>query len=170
MSENNIKLLLRGLVGPAQEIENALQQLLTLRGVDTAEGAQLDVLGRVVGQLRNGMVDDDYRRLIRARISVNRSKGTIADVLTVADLVVDDALASLVVDNQGRAALVLRIEDQPVTAGVAALTIKMLKDTVAGGVRIILESSPQPIVNWLVMDVDNLDDELMIGALDFSST
>jgi hypothetical protein len=166
MADNNITLLLRAIVGSVQTLEDAFQQLLTERGVDTAVGAQLDVLGRIVGQERAGMLDDDYRRLVRARISVNRSKGTIADVISVADLIVDDVLASLVVDNQGMAALVLRVEDQPLTDAVAELLIPMLRNTVSAGVRIILEWSPQPVANWLVLDVDQLDDELMIGAVD----
>lgn len=141
MSENNIKKLLRGLVSPVQTLEDQLQLLFTERSVNTAIGEQLDVLGRVVGQDRGGMVDDDYRRLIRARISVNRSKGTIADVLTVASLVVDNNGAYLQVDNQGTAAFVLRIEDVITDWTVAELTIRMLRETVSAGVRIILEFS-----------------------------
>lgn len=144
---NNIRKLITGLVTPVQVVEDALQALLTERAVNTAIGAQLDVLGRLVGQDRGGMVDDDYRRLIRARISVNRSKGTISDVLVVAELVVDDVGAYLRVDNQGNAAIVLRIEDVITDWEVAELTIKMLRDTVSGGVRIVLEF-------WLSLEAD----------------
>ncbi len=139
MSDNNIKKLLQALVDPVQDVESALQQLLVDRAVGTAVGEQLDVLGRVVGQDRNGMVDDDFRRMVRARISVNRSKGTISDVLVVAELVLDDTGAYLRVDNQGTAALVLRVEDVVTDWAVAELIIRMLRETVAGGVRIILE-------------------------------
>jgi hypothetical protein len=166
MATNNITKLLSATLGPVQEIEDALQQLLSERGVNTAVGAQLDVLGKLVGQPRNAMVDDDYRRLIRAKITINKSKGRIEDVLDVADLVISDALASLVIDNQGMAAFVLRIEDQPLADATAELLIPLLRNTVSAGVRVILEYSPQPVANWLVLDVDQLDDELMIGAID----
>lgn len=147
MADNNITKLVSSLIGPGQSIEDALQQLFSQRSVTTAIGEQLNVLGRLVGQPRNGMSDTDFRRLIRARISVNRSKGTITDVLVVAELVLDEAGAYLHIDNQGNAALVLRIEDIITDWAVADLVIKMLRDTVAAGVRIILEF-------WLTAEPD----------------
>lgn len=163
---NNIVKLLSALIAPAQDLENTFQQLRTMRNVDTAEGVQLDVLGRLVGQGRGGMDDDTYRRMIRARISVNRSKGTIRDAITVAILVVDDDDANIVVDNQGHAAFVLRVDDAPLPDSVANILIGMLRDTVAAGVRVILEWSPQPVANWLILDQGNMDEHLMLGATD----
>lgn len=167
MSEpNNITKLLAGLLTPVQDCENAFQQLLTMRSIDTAEGAQLDVIGKLVGQGRAGMNDDMYRRMVRARISVNRSKGTARDLITVSLLVVDDDDATVVVNNQGNAAVVLRIEDTPLPDDVAAILIRMLRDTVAAGVRVILEWSPEPVGNWLILDQGNFDEHLMLGATD----
>ncbi len=139
MADNNITKLIRALVEPVQDVEDALQQVHVGFDIDVAEGDQLDVVGALVGQERNGMDDDDYRRIIRARISVNRSKGTVADVIKVADLVVYDDDAYLHVENDGIASLKLIIEDIVTTWDIAELTIKMLRDTVAGGVRIVLE-------------------------------
>lgn len=139
MADNNITKLLRALVEPVQDVETALQQVHVGFDIDVAEGDQLDIVGALVGRERNGMSDADYRRLIRAQISVNRSKGTIADVIKVADLVVYDANAYLHVDNTGIASLRLIVEDIILNWDVAELTIKMLRDTVAGGVRIVLE-------------------------------
>src|SRR5687768_16247400 len=98
---NNIEKLLAVSVAPAQDLENCLQQLRLYRFVDTAEGDQLDIIGRIVGLDREGLDDDDYRRYIRARIAANNSNGTIEDLLTVAFLVVYDADAHYEVDNQG---------------------------------------------------------------------
>lgn len=139
MSDNNVRKLVTAFAAPVQDIEDALQQLLVQRTVTTAEGEQLNVLGRLVGQPRNAMSDDDFRRMIRARISVNRSKGTIADVLKVANLVIDDTGAYLHVNNTGEASLVLSVEDVVSDWDVMQLVIQMLRDTVAGGVRIVLE-------------------------------
>ncbi len=55
-------------------IEAAFQDLLLLRSIDTANtddptgivGAQLDLIGRKVGQPRNGLTNADFRRFIRA--------------------------------------------------------------------------------------------------------
>lgn len=168
MSENNITKLLRALVGPGQTVEDALQQLYSERRVDTAIGEQLDVLGRLVGQARNGMVDADYRRLIRARISVNRSKGTISDIITVSDLVVNDVLVTHQIDNQGIAALVIRLTGAPVTAAIAALLIPMLRDTVSAGVRILVEYSPNAFNTWFQWDTAGRgwDQGTFLDALD----
>jgi hypothetical protein len=62
----------------------------TLSWLDTAEGAQLDNLGDIVGEPRKGRADDLYRIWIRARIAVNRGNGKVSDVLKVARLVVGE--------------------------------------------------------------------------------
>lgn len=139
MSDNNVKKLIKGLVASVQDVEDMLSQLYLLRGVDTATFEQLDVIGRIVGEKRNGLEDDVYRRVLRARISANRSKGRIKDLINVADLVVYDDDAHFVVDNQGIAAVVLRLEDVVTDWEVAEITIRLLRDAVAAGVRIILE-------------------------------
>lgn len=43
---------------------------------ETAVGVALDRWGQVVGQRRLGMVDNDYRRMIGARILINHCQGT----------------------------------------------------------------------------------------------
>lgn len=138
----NILALLSALVTPAIDLEAAFLQLLTERTVDTAQGAQLDVLGKLVGQPRNGLGDEDFRRYIRARIAMNQSDGLTEDLLTVARLVINDDAAAYRLDNQGIAALVLRIDDIDLPNDLANIVISFLRDTVAAGVRIILELSP----------------------------
>lgn len=165
MSDNNIKKLLTALGGSVQDLEDVLQTLLLGYGVDTAVGEQLNVLGRLVGQGRGGLDDASFRRLVRARISTNRSKGTIADVIKVTTLIVSDPTATMVVDNWGTAGYVLRVEDAAVANVVAALLLPMLREATAGGVRVILEWSPQIPANWLILDTDTLDNKLMIAAV-----
>jgi hypothetical protein len=71
----------------AQILEDALWQLFTERSVETAVGEQLDMLGRVVGQPRQSFADDDYRLHIRARVKLNRSSGTVPELLEIFRLV-----------------------------------------------------------------------------------
>ncbi len=66
------------------DIESALLDILKKRDLDIATGAQLDALGKIVGQSRIGATDDVYRLYIRVRILVNRSRGTCNDVMAVA--------------------------------------------------------------------------------------
>src|SRR5262245_2616348 len=66
MGDSNTQKALRALLAPAASLEHALQQLLTERNVNTAIGAQLDLIGKIVGRPRAGVADDEiYRRYIR---------------------------------------------------------------------------------------------------------
>lgn len=66
-----------------QEIEDALWQLYTERGIDTAIGAQLDILGKILGYTRGGLDDDTYRLRLRGKIALNRDSGTITEILDI---------------------------------------------------------------------------------------
>jgi hypothetical protein len=150
----NVIALVTALAGTVQAVETALWQLLTERTVAAAVGVHLDALGTIVGQARGGLVDEDYRRFIRARIATNRSRGTIADVLRIADLVLNDATAGLVVDNQGAAAYVLRVASVATADALAEVLVDFLRDATAAGVRVILEynETTTPLIwgasNW----------------------
>lgn len=71
-----IEILVRALMTQVQELENALWDLLTKRAIDTAVGAQLDVIGKIIGQPRGTFDEVSYRTFIRGRALVNRSSGT----------------------------------------------------------------------------------------------
>ncbi len=149
---NNIEKLLAVVVSPAQGVEDALQQLKSERFVDTAVGSQLDIIGRIVGQDREGMTDTDYRRYIRARIATNNSDGTIEELITVAFLVVNDVAATFEIDNQGIATVVLRVTGLAVSDALSDVLIKFLGAAVSAGVRIILESSAEAPSTWFQWD------------------
>lgn len=68
--------LLKSYLISVQEIEDVYDQLLNERGLDTAIGAQLDVLGLIVGEPRNNRLDEPYRSAIKFRIAINSSDGT----------------------------------------------------------------------------------------------
>ncbi len=74
---------LRSYIAEVQAIENAAWDVLLLRLIDNAENEQLDVIGRIVGELRGDHDDATYRIFIAVRIRVNRSKGHASDVLEV---------------------------------------------------------------------------------------
>jgi len=67
-----------------QVLEDTVWDVINSRMVDTAVGAQLDMLGDLVGEARKGRNDTDYRAAVRLRIRVNRSQGRAVDVIDVA--------------------------------------------------------------------------------------
>jgi hypothetical protein len=144
---NNIEKLLAILISPAQDIENALQQLRHYRFVDTATDAQLDIIGRIVGQARLGLADDDYRRYIRARIAANNSTGTVQDLLTVAFLVIYDEDANLYLQREGLATARLRVDDIEITAALGEILTSFVRDTQAAGVRVVVQWNESPPAN-----------------------
>lgn len=146
-----VESLIGALATPAQSLEDTLLQLMIERGVDTAVGVQLDVLGRIVGQERGGLGDEDYRLLLRARIAANRSEGTVGDLLLVVRSALGLPAEPVVVHQQYPAAVVVRVLTQPLTDTEAALIAGLLRDAAAAGVRVILESSsaaPSPLFTW----------------------
>jgi hypothetical protein len=69
-----------------QEAENAIWSVKYAKLLDDAYGASLDLIGRIVGEARNGRTDPGYRVRIKARIRVNQSFGTPSDLLAVCAL------------------------------------------------------------------------------------
>lgn len=69
-----------------QELEGVYFDLIDKRILENATGDQVDKLGGLVGELRLGRDDDDFKTSIRIRIRVNTSQGRTKDVLDVAIL------------------------------------------------------------------------------------
>lgn len=92
---DRLRALIECLVQPIQDIEDALNDVRTQRSIDTAEGVQLDELGAIVGQLREGRTDDVYRIWISARIIANRATGKADDSLKVMKLIDSNAASNL---------------------------------------------------------------------------
>ena len=85
--------LLCAFLNQVQELEVAIFDLITERVIGFAIGAQLDILGDIVGQERLAFGDTDFRTLIRARIKVNRSDGQPEQLLEILRLVLLDTPA-----------------------------------------------------------------------------
>lgn len=151
---NNVSKLITALLEESQNIENALQQLFTQRGIDAAFGDQLDALGRIAGQPRNGLDDDTYRRYVRARIMVHRSTGTINDVINVANLILYDNAAFYLLERLGTASYVLRISSTSITDDLAVILLAFVQKATSAGVRVQIEYSTLNPSAWFQWDVE----------------
>lgn len=135
----------------AQATEEATQQLVTMTMIANSIGAQLDVIGRIVGQPRAGVDDITYRLYLRARVLANKSSGTVSDLYAVFA-----ALYSLTgtgnmlyvpgwpvgFGTPGQASFELRIL-VPITDLQAMVGVGFLSDSKDAGVRGILEWKEQ---------------------------
>jgi hypothetical protein len=80
----NLRALVEALAQEVQIAEDALQDLIYGLRLDSATDAQLDLLGSLFGEPREGLPDLIYRRFIGARLVIRLSQGTPDTVTTVA--------------------------------------------------------------------------------------
>jgi hypothetical protein len=86
------KALLSSYIKEIQALEAAAFDVIEGRQLPTAENAQLDSIGDLVGEPRLGRDDDTYRAAIKVRIRINRSQGKAEDVIDVVRLIVGAGL------------------------------------------------------------------------------
>lgn len=127
-----------GIVDQLQELEDAFYDLLVMRWLSTAEGEQLDAIGQVVGLLRSGMPDEEFRASLSVQIRKNLSQGepeTLIEVLRV-------TTASTVVElrEPTPARVVMDFNGEPIHTIWKLLTV--MDGLAAGGVRLELNRVP----------------------------
>lgn len=141
----NLEAIVSAFAEQAQEVEDALWQLVTLRTVETATGDQMDRIGEIVGQGREGKGDDEYRLLLKARIKINVSSGTAEDILGVMSAVLGTT-PTVRLTEPATACLNLYVEGAATDADTAALLLRFLGEARAAGIGAYLhwsESAPE---------------------------
>jgi hypothetical protein len=132
---------LRGLVSVATTEHQVLEDVfwkLFIQNIDTAEGAELDVFGRIVGQPREGRGDPKYRLWVKTRVRINRSNGTVPEIVGVFTALVSGTSPVIVTEEYPAALIVTLVslthEIDPVEASAILQKMK------PGGVRAVLVS------------------------------
>jgi hypothetical protein len=128
----NLAALVMSVNDEVQELENAIWDVIVGRLPDYAEGAQLDALGRTVGQSREGLGDAAFRAHIKARVRINQSFGTPADVIEVLRLV--DSVAFHLVEL-GTATFSVYYDAPPSNAAIGHEIPTLVRQARAAGVR-----------------------------------
>lgn len=119
-----------------QAIEDMLRDLIGDRGIDSGEGTQLDVIGRIVGQPRGTSSDDaEYRLRLKARVRVNKSSGLGDDILRVFRALLGAGVGSVLVTGDFPAGFTAAIGDHPLDADDAAVFADMLEDARGAAIR-----------------------------------
>lgn len=78
-----LEAFVRALGHGLQVLEDRIAERFVALSLATAADGDLDLLGNLVGERRDGLVDADYRRFIAARLAANRSEGTTDDMVKV---------------------------------------------------------------------------------------
>ena len=110
-----IQALLCAFLDPVGDAEADVYDLLTeALDISVAVGDQLDLIGEIVGEVRNGRTDADYRKGLRTKIRINRSHGRIEDLIEVAilwELITADNAVE--VEEKPPAAVVVTLHSTP---------------------------------------------------------
>jgi hypothetical protein len=83
-TSENFRSFIEAFLKQFEELNNAIQDVRTLRYLDTSEGKQLDNIGEIVGITRPfGYSDEDYRFLIKIQIMINNCDMTVDNTLEI---------------------------------------------------------------------------------------
>lgn len=158
--------LLNAFLSPLQEIEEMFFALLALKSIDDAEGAVLDLIGKLVGQPRDGSDDPEYRGLIRVRLAVNLSRGQRRDYLKVVSLLYPTAKIE-VRGSQGTCEVT--VHGVIIDVGAAAILMSLLQLTHGAGARAVLGTFPQSADStFTYRAAASLAANTLIGAISFT--
>ncbi len=126
--------MMRSVGGHLQDVEDAIFAMFSAFDVDSAVGVQLDLLGKLVGERRDGRVEDDYRAAVRTRILVNLSNGRLEDMLAVLRSLLPNA-ASIVATDLYPAHIRFDVVDDFDGASPATVA-RLLRQAKPAGVRL----------------------------------
>ena len=90
-SSTNLHNLACSYLEQIQLLEEAFHLILDKFNLQCAVGDQLDILGRIVNENRQGQTDDEFRQAIRTKIRANVSEGTIEDIIAIAKSALNQA-------------------------------------------------------------------------------
>lgn len=166
----NFEALLGIFLAKLQEVEDTFWDSYVLRQLDNATAAQLNLIGKIVGEPRRliSSGDADYRRLIRARIAANKSAGTIAQVLRVLRGVLPD-VDKIILQQLFAAGLRATVDSDAVTDEESTIAALFLRDAALGGVTTRFVSNTFAPSNQFrfLSQVTNLDGAISAGATSF---
>lgn len=106
--KDDLNKLLEIYIRQVEDAERVAFELFEERVLDTAVGAQLDGIGRIIGEERQGKDDAEYRIALATRIDLNNSTGIREDILKMILGVLGDS-TSVDIDEYYPASFVARV-------------------------------------------------------------
>lgn len=138
-----LEALLTSYIAEAQYLEDTAVDVYLLRALAVATDAQLDTLGAIVGEMRNGRTDASFRRTIRVRILINNSDGRTEQLIVIADLfeAIGDGGGSVEVRDYPPASILVVLHDATLAEDPAETAIR-LRLAKGGGIGLQLVHLP----------------------------
>lgn len=148
--QQNVVSFLSCFTASVADIQTAFDQLGSARSLADSEGAQLDVIGDIVGQPREGRTDALYRLAIQARIKLNKSSGTVEDLYTIIGLLLTTGSMELI--DFPPAGFVLRVTGEAFDEDTFALVARVFHQARAAGVNGQLQAPFAADANTFTLD------------------
>lgn len=127
-------------VDQSQDLEDGAFEVLLDSIIETAVGVQLDGIGVIVGRARGGLSDPLYRVRLHAQILLNKSSGTLDEILTIVALLEASPITDVV--EKYPAGFVIEILD---IQGDPAQLAAIIAEARAAGVNAHLHYSLSPV-------------------------
>lgn len=127
--------VLAAILAEVQLFEDAAYDVLTKVNLDDGEGAQLDLIGKVINVRRNGLSDSEYRLRMRVEILILRSKGRPEDLIKIIDTAYSGSFKITEVDFATTYVELLGTT----TLTVASSILGFLKRAKATGTRVLVQ-------------------------------
>lgn len=138
-NDTDTRFFVRVLTEQIQELQNAAQAVKQGRWIDFATGAAQDRIGKLLVEPRNGLSNDDYERVLKAKAIALKSKSRLEDLISVSRAVVNDVLAQIVVTIWEAAAVTVKVASVSVAYTTMVILIRMLRVAVGAGIKLNLE-------------------------------
>lgn len=150
-----------------QELENVFWDLYVKRRIDTAEGDQLRILGRIVGLVKGTTSDADFRVLVAARIRVLLSRGTFNDLVRIIRLTIGTDTSKRTIKEVYPAGLQIELLEVPTFS--VLIFARLMRAAKAAGVSLEISYVP-PTGEWFTFDYFGGGGSASAGFMNFANT
>lgn len=144
----------------AQDLESAFFDQLAASNIETAVGAQLDIIGEIVGCPRAGMDDETYRARIKTQVVINAGSGTANEIIHIATLLLGEGNFDF---TPGETAEYSLVAIGPVSIGEELP--RLIITSTAAGVKVWVEWSDFPDAQTLTLNSNVPGTRLNEGVL-----
>ena len=158
----NLNAILEIFSTPFDELKVVFAALKNILNLESAEGAQLDLIGAIVEEKRNGRLDPDYIVGIQFKIFKNTSRGFVDDVVKALKFIT--SATRVIYSDNPPASYTIYTDGTGLTDDVKILIDKLT----AAGVSVIVYASDGEIPLTMVEIVteqrnlvDNLDQQII---------
>lgn len=148
-SGTNWNAVVESFVGEVQGIEDAAFDLLTFRHIDDAFGFRLDQWGELLNEEREGLTDEEYRSVLRARLIADLSNGRRDDFIRLLQELTGSENITVETINPLGLRIAYDIQTESSTLKKARIA-RLLVLTKSAGYRIswVLERPASGYLNW----------------------